>query len=406
MPETSAANQKLRPDAKPSRVLIVAPTLDYLGGQAVQATRLLERLSGEPSLKVKFLPVNPRLPGPLRVLQRIKYVRTVVTSLLYWASLLVRIPAYDVIHIFSASYWSFLLAPTPAILVAKLYGKKTLLNYRSGEAEDHLKRWRTALPIIRLADKVVVPSLYLVKVFGSFGVQAEVAPNTLDLTRFAFRERQPLRPTLLSNRNLEPLYNVECVLYAFALVQRQAPEARLIVVGDGCERAGLQALSVKLGLEHVEFFGKVPPKDMPAFYDRADIFINASDIDNMPVSHLEAFACGLPVVTTDAGGIPYIVTHERTGLMVACGDYNALARACLQLLEDGDLAARLIRAARAECERYAWASVRSRWLYFYRELTPVHNAQRNPEVAMAAAPMTPDPIRAHPEQKQTVAPDM
>ncbi|MGH9936636.1 MAG: glycosyltransferase family 4 protein [Blastocatellia bacterium] len=354
--------------AKPLRVLIVAPSLGILGGQAVQATRLLERLGQEPALEVGFLPVNPRLPWLLGRLQTIKYVRTIVTSLLYCALLLVRVRAYDIIHIFSASYWSFLLAPTPAILAAKLYGKKALLNYRSGEAEDHLKRWRTALPIIRLADKVAVPSLYLVKVFERFGVRAEVAPNTLDFARFAFRERQPLRPVLLSNRNLEPLYNVECVLRAFALVQERTPEARLIVVGAGSERARLEALSAELKLNNVEFFGQVAPKDMPAFYDRADIFMNASDIDNMPVSHLEAFACGLPVVTTDAGGIPYIVAHERTGLMVARSDYKALARACVRLLKDGDLATRLIRAARADCEQYTWASVRPRWLKLYREL--------------------------------------
>ncbi len=372
MPETRAADHIAEAVAKPLRVLIVAPSLDILGGQAVQAARLLEGLSQEPSLEVMFLPINPRLPWLLGRLQAIKYVRTVVTSLLYWALLLARVRAYDVIHVFSASYWSFLLSPTPAILVAKLYGKTVLLNYRSGEAEDHLHRWRTALPVIRLADKVVVPSPYLVEVFGRFGVRAEVVPNTLDLARFVLRERQPLRPVLLSNRNLEPLYNVGCVLRAFAVIQQQAPEARLIIAGDGSQRAGLQALSVELGLNHVEFVGQVAPKDMPALYDRADIFLNASDIDNMPVSHIEAFACGLPVVTTDAGGIRYILTHEQTGLMVACGDYEALARACIRLLEDGELATRLIRAAYADCEQYTWASVRRGWLMHYRELAQLN----------------------------------
>ncbi|HEX9919377.1 MAG TPA: hypothetical protein VGA87_09430, partial [Pyrinomonadaceae bacterium] len=133
------------------RVLIVAPSLGILGGQAVQAARLRERLAEEPSLEVSFLPINPRLPGLLGKLQDIKYVRTVLTSLAYVALLLWRVRAYDVIHVFSASYVSFVLAPTPAILVAKLYGKRVVLNYRSGEAEDHLRRWRrTAIPTIRL----------------------------------------------------------------------------------------------------------------------------------------------------------------------------------------------------------------------------------------------------------------
>src|SRR5215831_3056337 len=126
---------------RPVKVLIVAASMDIVGGQAVQAVRLIEHLKQEPSVGVGFLPVNPRLPGFLRKLQSIKYVRTVTTSILYWLNLLRHVRKYDVIHVFSASYLSFLIAPTPAILVSKLYRKKILLNYHSGEAEDHLQHW-------------------------------------------------------------------------------------------------------------------------------------------------------------------------------------------------------------------------------------------------------------------------
>ena len=358
-----------RCDSNPLRVLIVAPSLDILGGQAVQATRLIARLIEEPGLEVSFLPINPRLPGALRRLQAIKYVRTILTTLLYVATLLVRVRTYDVIHVFSASYFSFVLSPTPAILVAKLYGKKVMLNYRSGEAEDHLTRWRrTALPVINLADKVVVPSGYLVEVFGRFGIRAESIANTVDLTRFRFRTRSPLRPVILSNRNLENLYNVECILRAFAIIQKRVSEARLIVAGDGSERARLESLKEGLGLKNVEFIGQVSPEQMPELYDQADIFVNASNIDNMPVSHIEAFASGLAVVTTDAGGIPYIVAHERNGLVVPCGDYEAIARSVVTLLEDASVADRLIRTACADCEKYTWSAVREEWLATYAEV--------------------------------------
>ena len=356
-------------DGNPLRVLIVAPSLDILGGQAVQATRLIARLREEQSLEVSFLPINPRLPGVLRRLQAIKYVRTVVTTLLYIATLLVRVRAYDVVHVFSASYFSFVLSPTPAILVAKLYGKKIMLNYRSGEAEDHLTRWRrTALPVIRLADKVVVPSGYLVDVFARFGIRAESIANTVDLTRFRFRTRKPLQPVILSNRNLESLYNVECILRAFAITQKRVSEARLIVAGDGSERARLESLRDELDIKNVEFIGQVSPDKMPALYDQADIFVNASNIDNMPVSHIEAFASGLAVVTTDAGGIPYIVANERNGLVVSCGDHEAIARSVVALLEDAEMADRLIKTARADCEKYTWSAVREEWLSTYADL--------------------------------------
>lgn len=351
------------------RVLIVAPSLGILGGQAVQAARLLARFQTEPSLEVSFLPINPRLPGLLGKLQGVKYVRTVLTSVAYIASLLARVRGFDVIHIFSASYSSFVIAPTPAILVAKLYGKKIVLNYRSGEAEDHLTRWRrTAIPTIRLVDEVAVPSGYLVDVFARFNLHARSIYNFVETDRFRFRRRKPLRPVFLSNRNLEPLYNVGCILRAFAIVQRRFPAAALTVAGDGSQRAELEQLARELGLRNTEFIGRVEQARMHELCERADIYLNSSNIDNMPGSIIEAYAAGLPVVTTDAGGIPYILTHEETGLMVGRGDQEALAASAIRLLEDAELAERLASNALAACRRYSWAAVRDEWLKLYFEL--------------------------------------
>lgn len=365
----SAAREDAPPRARPVRLLIVAPSLDILGGQAVQADNLLNRFRAEPELEVSFLPINPRLPGALRKLQGIKYVRTVVTSLAYVTSLFARVRAYDVIHIFSASYFSFLLAPTPALLIAKLYGKKTALNYHSGEAEDHLTRWRrTAVPTIRLADTVPVPSGYLVDVFARFGLHARPIFNFVDTERFRFRERDRLRPIFLSNRNHEPLYNVACVLRAFALIQQRYPEARLTVAGDGSQRSALEALARELNLCHTKFVGRIAQDRMHELYDAADIYLNASDIDNMPCSIIESYAAGLAVVTTDAGGIPYILRDGETGLLVRRDDHAALARAAISLLEDSALAARLTANAHAECRKYSWDAVRREWLDLYREL--------------------------------------
>jgi glycosyltransferase involved in cell wall biosynthesis len=367
------------------RVLIVAPSLGILGGQAVQAARLLARFQAEPSLEVSFLPINPRLPGLLGKLQEIKYVRTVLTSVAYIATLLARVRAYDVIHVFSASYASFVIAPTPAILVAKLYGKKIVLNYRSGEAEDHLRRWRrTALPTIRLVDEVAVPSGYLVDVFARFGLHARSIYNFVETDRFRFRRRSPLRPVFLSNRNLEPLYNVGCILRAFAIVQRRFPEAALTVAGDGSQRAELEQLARELDLRNTEFIGRVEQARMHELCERADIYLNSSNIDNMPGSIIEAYAAGLPVVTTDAGGIPYILTHEETGLMVRCDDHEALAASAIRLLEDGELAEKLATNALAACRKYSWAAVRDEWLKLYFELAHKDFVEATREAALAS----------------------
>jgi glycosyltransferase involved in cell wall biosynthesis len=363
-----------RAAASPLRVLIVAPSFDIIGGQSVQAAELWSRLREEPSLDVGFLPINPRLPGVLRKLQAIKYLRTVVTSLLYVATLLARVHKYDVIHVFSASYFSFVLAPTPAILVAKLYGKKILLNYHSGEAEDHLARWRrTAVPTIRLADSVVVPSEYLVRVFARFELRARAIYNIIDSSKFRFRERAPLRPIFLSNRNLESHYGVDRVLRAFAIIQKDFSDANLTVAGNGSQRSSLERLAANLGLRNTRFVGQVSPAAVAEQYDAADIYLNASEIDNQPLSILEAFACGLPIVTTDAGGIPFIVTDGQTGLVVPRGDYQRLAECAIRLLNDPQLAKEISRRANAECGKYIWKAVRDAWIDVYGELANKQN---------------------------------
>jgi L-malate glycosyltransferase len=351
----------------PLRVCIVAPSLDILGGQSVVADQLMQQLRRDDSLIVSFIPHNPRLPGPLRWLQRVKYVRTIATSVAYVASLLRRLRNQDVIHVFSASYWSFILAPGPAVLIGRAYGKRVLLNYHSGEALDHLSKWhRSTNAILSRASAIVVPSEYLVDVFQRFGFQADAISNFVPVDQIPYRTRRTLRPVFLANRNFAAHYNVGCVLRAFALIQHAVPESRLIVAGDGEERAALHALSSDLGLRDVEFVGQVPPGTMAALYDKADIYLNASNVDNMPMSIIEAFAAGLPVVTTRAGGIPKIVSNGVNGLMVDLDDHSAMSDAALRLLSSPSLVEDLTLRARTEVlDRYTWSSVLRLWRRAY-----------------------------------------
>lgn len=329
----------------------------------------MDGLRPERGLQVSFIPHNPRLPGPLRFLQRIKYVRTVVTSIHYWLLLLTRLWKYDVIHIFSASYYSYLLCVMPAILIGKLYRVKVLVDYRSGEAEDHLRNWKlTAVPVLRLADMIVVSSGYLQSIFAQFGLHARTIYDVVELDTFAYRDRFPIRPVFFTSRLHEPLYNVPCVLRAFALIQKRYPDAVLTVAGDGWMRPQLEELARELELKNTTFVGRVDFERMPATYDAADIYLTATDLDNMPGSVIECLSCGLPVVTTDAGGVPYIVTHEKTALIVPRGDHHAMAASAIRLLEDNDLVLRLTRAGRESCRQFTWPEVRDKWLQAYSEL--------------------------------------
>jgi L-malate glycosyltransferase len=351
-------------------VLIVAPSLEIIGGLATQAAALMSHLGREPGVEVDFLATNPRLPGPLRWLQSIKYARTIGTSGLYVSRLLRRVPRADVVHVFSAHDTSFVISSTPPLILARLFRRKALLHYHSGEADTHLRRWRRTGPAtMRLFGAIVVPSAYNVGQFGRHGIRTQLIPNVLDVDRFEFRERQPLQPVFLCNRQLVPYCNVGCVVRAFAEIQARVSDARLIVGADGPERPRLEALARELGLRDADFVGWVEPERVAELYDSADVYLNGSDQrDNVPVSILEAFASGLPVVSTDVAGVPELVHHERTGLLVPPGDHAAMAEQALRLLADPELAGRLARNAREECSRFAWARIREQWLGLYRSL--------------------------------------
>jgi glycosyltransferase involved in cell wall biosynthesis len=359
-------------------VAIVAPTLSILGGQSVQAGQLIAGWQDDPDVHAWLVPINPVSQGPLGALTRVKYARTLVTQASYWPLLWRELRRADVVHVFSASYASFLISPLPAMLVGGWFRKPVLLNYHSGEAPDHLRRSRVARHALAKVPRIVVPSRFLAEVFGEFGLQADVIPNVIDRERFAVRWRERPQARFLSTRNLEPLYNVGCTLRAFGRIQASYPEATLTVVGAGSQDRALRRLAEELRLRGVTFAGRVPPDQMPRYYAAADVYLQSPDIDNMPLSVLEAFSSGLPVVSTEAGGVPAILTHDVHGLLVPLGDDRRLAVEARRLLEEPGLATRLTRAAFESTDRFAWPHVRERWLSAYRRLARVPLASATP----------------------------
>jgi glycosyltransferase involved in cell wall biosynthesis len=357
------------------RVAFVAPSLRILGGQAVQADRLLTAWSGDPQVDAWLVPVNPLPPRPLRPALSVKYLRTIVTELTYLPLLVRELRRADVVHVFSASYTSFLLAPLPALLIARALGKPVVLNYRSGEAPDHLRRSAVARWALRRVDRNIVPSRFLVDVFRQFDIDADVIPNIVDRERFAFRQRGELRPRILCTRNFDPLYNVACTIRAFAVIQQRRPAASLTLVGGGAGEAALRQLVARLGLRQVTFAGRIEPRAIARCYADHDIYLQSPDIDNMPTSIIEAYASGLAVVSTEAGGIPAILTHGVHGLLAPLDDHETLASHVLSLLDDPERAGRLVRAGLRATDACTWSAVREQWLRAYRSVLRTEAAE-------------------------------
>lgn len=350
------------------KVAMVAPSFRYVGGPAVQADLLLRLWRDDPDVDMSFVSIDPPLPVWIAWAEGIRGLRTILREPIYFVNLWRGLKDVDIVHIFSTSYWSFLVAAAPAWLIATMLGKKSLINHRSGDARDHLRRFRSGTFVLARADEVVVPSSYLVDVFREFGLKAAVVPNLVDLSQFHYRERNPLRPHLVCTRGFSACYGVDVVVRAFAEVKRVYPDAELDLVGEGPLEEQVRELVAELKLSGVNFVGVASRQEIGDCYDQADIFINASSLDNMPVSVIEAFRAGTPVVTTAPESMPYLVEHERTGLLSGVGDEKALAANVMRLLGDAALAKRLARNAYQESGKYTWGVVREQWLNVYRRM--------------------------------------
>lgn len=351
------------------RIGLVGPLPPPAGGMANQ-TLQLARLLREEGAAVELIQVNrPYRPAWAG---KIRGVRAVFRLIPYLLQLWRSARKVDLFHVMANSGWSWHLFAAPAVWVARFAGIPVIVNYRGGEADAFFgKSFALVKPTLDQAAAIVVPSGFLEGVFGKRAVSTQIVPNIIDLSRFSAERKLDAcpadsAPCILVARNLEPIYDNATALRAFRIVRSILPAARFVVAGSGPQREELEALASELGLtEAVTFTGHVKNEDMARLYQDADIMVNPSLADNMPISVLEALASGVPVVSTDVGGVPYLVEHGVTALLVPVQDPSAMAQAILALLTDPGKAQRMRQAGVAAVAQFSWPNVRTRLLGVY-----------------------------------------
>lgn len=222
---------------------------------------------------------------------------------------------YDVLHIHCCSSFGFV----PAVLgvtVGNKLEKRTVLTYHGGGADEFFrKHTRLVRYYLSRTDSNIVLSGFLGEVFDKYRIPYTIIPNIIELDSSRYKERQTIKPNFISIRTLSPLYNIECILRAFKQVKLQIPEATLRIVGDGPSRASLEEMVKTEDIKDVTFVGRVDNKEIYDQLDQADILLSAPRIDNMPVSILEAFNAGLLVISSNVGGVPYMIEDGNNGLL-------------------------------------------------------------------------------------------
>ncbi|HHJ39392.1 MAG: glycosyl transferase family 1 [Methylothermaceae bacteria B42] len=349
------------------QLALVGPLPPPFGGMANQTLQLAEKLSAE-GIEVEIIQWNreywPRWIGKIPV------IRAGFRLLPYLWALWLTAGRKKLFHIMANSGWSWHLFAAPAVWIASLRGCAIVLNYRGGEAESFFSRsFRYVKPTLNRCHKIIVPSGYLREVFARFGVLVDVVPNPVDLTKFGIKsqnEKSKNGPNLIVCRNLEPIYGIPCALRAFERILESYPNAKLWIAGSGPQEHELKKLAVKLGIANkVVFTGRLTPEQMVDLYRKAEIVLNPSEVDNAPNSLLEALAVGVPVVSTDAGGIPYLVEHNKTALLVPINDNKAMANSAIKILNDSNLRDALCKNGLIKAKEHSWDTVKEKLLLIY-----------------------------------------
>jgi glycosyltransferase involved in cell wall biosynthesis len=218
--------------------------------------------------------------------------------------------------------------------------------------------------IFKYAYKNVSPSLYLASEFKKYNLETVYIPNTIPISEVPFKLRTKLEPKLLWVRAFDKIYNPAMAVKVLVLLKASYKNASLCMVGpdkDGSLNK-VKDLAIQLGVaDSVIFTGVLPKEQWHQLSENYDIFINTTNIDNMPVSVMEAMALGLPIVSTDVGGLPYLIENNVDGLLIPMNEEKKMAEAIVTLLRDQKKAKELSKNAREKVETFDWNIVKVTW---------------------------------------------
>ncbi|WP_448565120.1 glycosyltransferase family 4 protein [Thalassotalea ganghwensis] len=344
--------------SKLKRIAIVGPLPPPAGGMANQTKKLAEFIRTE-GVEVDIIQVNPAYRPAF--IGKVPVIRAGFRLLNYFFVLLKQLKKAQLVHIMANSGWSWHLFAMPAIWVAHWLNVPVILNYRGGYAQEFFeKSWRWVNPSMKKCQQILVPSIFLQEVFEQFDQKVAIIPNVLDQQVFNPKSanKNSEGPHIIVTRNLEDIYDVATAIKGFAIVAQQYPQAQLSIAGTGPELANLQALTNNLNIEDkVNFVGRLSPQEISDLYRQADIMVNTSIVDNSPNSIIESLACGTPVVSTNVGGIPKLVTDQYDALLVQPKQERALAQGILSILQDEELKNRLTTNGLETISKFYWQNV-------------------------------------------------
>ena len=266
-----------------------------------------------------------------------------------------------------------------ASALARRFGHQIVMHLRGGAMPAFMARFpRWTRRVLARADAIVTPSPFLARAVGRLGWASHTIPNLIDVSAYPFRYRTAVRPRLFWMRSFHAIYNPGMAIRVLARLRSTMPEASLVMAGqdDGLEHS-VRAEAERLGLENaVRFAGFLDAAGKAREGMVTDVFLNTNRIDNAPVAVIEAWAMGLPVVSTDVGGLKDLIRDGETGLLVPDDDVEAMTNAIVRLIGDPTLTGRLSTNGRREAAQSSWAQVGPQWERLFQQLHDASGVDR------------------------------
>jgi glycosyltransferase involved in cell wall biosynthesis len=253
--------------------------------------------------------------------------------------------------------------------LARIFTIKYIPILHGGNLPNRLrKNPKLCRMIFANAYKNVAPSGYLKQAFENVGYTNVVyIPNSIEIEKYSFKKRTKFEPKLFWVRAFATIYNPEMAVKVLFELKKEYPNATLTMVGpdkDGSLQT-TKDFAETIGVS-VNFSGQLSKEDWWQLASQHDIFINTTHFDNTPVSVMEAMALGLPVVSTNVGGIPYLLTNHQNALLVNDNDVTAMTNAVCSLLKNQENAAELALKARSFIEQMDWKEVKKSWNFLLK----------------------------------------
>ena len=269
----------------------------------------------------------------------------------------------DVVLIDTYSTRNFWYAVLTAELCSKLNLNYILLLHGGGLPERLKNTPKLSASLFKKAKLNIAPSLYLFKEFQQAGFKnIEYIPNSIFLKDYTFEPRKKLKPKLLWVRAFAEIYNPILAIKVLEELLKEYPDAELCMVGPEKDQSYKECFNyVESNKLPVKFTGKLNKPEWTALTKDYDIFLNTTNVDNTPVSLIEAMALGFPIISTKVGGIPYLIKDQETGLLVPAKNKSAMVHAISTLLKNQNLAESLSQNARNQAEKFDWEIVQNEW---------------------------------------------